>query len=75
MFILNDKQFKRIVKCVKPWKKDYNGICVPIPSDDPYEYWETETMTGKGLLSMKHVAVACGIGQIGKSSLLLNPEY
>ena len=24
---------------------------------------------------MKHVAVACGIGQIGKSSLLLNLEY
>ncbi len=56
-------------------EKEYGGICVPIPSDNPYEYWETETMTGKGLLSMKHVAVACGIGQIGKSNLLLNPEY
>ena len=56
-------------------EKECGGICVPIPSDDPYEYWEEETMTGKGLLSMKHVAVACGIGQIGKSSLLLNPEY
>ena len=55
--------------------KEYNEICVPIPSDGPYEYWEEETMTGKGLLSMKHVAVACGIGQLGKSSLLLNPEY
>ena len=56
-------------------EKEYKGICVPVPSDDPYEYWEAETMTGKGLLSMKHVAVACGIGQIGKSSLLLNPLY
>uniref|UniRef100_UPI004056735D hypothetical protein n=1 Tax=Acetatifactor sp. TaxID=1872090 RepID=UPI004056735D len=44
-------------------------------ADNPYEYWETETMTGKGVLSMKHAAVACGIGQIGKSSLLLNPKY
>ena len=52
-----------------------NAICVPIPSDAPYEYWEAETMTGKGLLSMKHTAVACGIGQIGKSSLLLSPQY
>ncbi|MDD6733594.1 MAG: epoxyqueuosine reductase [Lachnospiraceae bacterium] len=56
-------------------EKEYDGICVPIPSDGPYEYWEAETMTGKGLLSMKHVAVACGLGQIGKGSLLLNPEY
>lgn len=59
----------------KTIEKECGGICVPIPSDAPYEYWEEETMTGKGLLSMKHVAVACGIGQIGKSSLLLNPEY
>ena len=29
----------------------------------------------KGLLSMKHTVVACGVGQIGKSSLLLNPTY
>lgn len=56
-------------------EKEFGGICVPIPSDNPYEYWDAETMTGKGLLSMKHVAVACGIGQLGKSSLLLNPEY
>ena len=56
-------------------EEEFDGICVPIPSDNPYEYWETETMTGTGLISMKHVAVACGIGQIGKSSLLLNPKY
>ncbi len=56
-------------------EKECGAICVPIPSDGPYEYWEAETMTGKGLLSMKHTAVACGVGQIGKSSLLLNPTY
>lgn len=56
-------------------EKECDAICVPIPSDEPYEYWETDSMTGKGLLSMKHTAVACGVGQIGKSSLLLNPEY
>lgn len=32
-------------------------------------------MTRKGLLSMKHMAVACGVGQIGKSSLLCNPKH
>ena len=56
-------------------EKECGAICVPIPSDGPYEYWEAENMTGKGLLSMKHTAVACGVGQIGKSSLLLNPTY
>lgn len=64
-----------VFSAAKMIEKECEGICVPIPSDDPYEYWDAETMTGKGLLSMKHVAVACGIGQIGKSSLLLNPEY
>ena len=64
-----------VFSAAKIIEKEYNEICVPIPSDGPYEYWDAETMTGKGLLSMKHVAVACGIGQIGKSSLLLNPEY
>ncbi len=64
-----------VLSAAKFIEEKYEGICVPIPTDGPYEYWETETMTGKGLLSMKHVAVACGIGQIGKSSLLLNPKY
>jgi epoxyqueuosine reductase QueG len=32
-------------------------------------------MEGRGLLSMKHTAVAAGLGVIGKSSLLLNKRY
>ena len=64
-----------VLAAAKIIEKECGGVCVPIPSDVPYEYWEAETMTGKGLLSMKHTAVACGVGQIGKSSLLLNPEY
>ena len=48
---------------------------MPIPCDAPYDAWDAETMTGKGILSMRHAAVACGLGQIGKSSLLLNPTY
>lgn len=64
-----------VFSAAKLIEKEYDGICVPIPSDSPYEYWDSETMTGKGIISMKHVAIACGIGQIGKSSLLLNPKY
>lgn len=42
-----------VFSAAKIIEKEYDGICVPIPSDCPYEYWETETMTGKGLLSWK----------------------
>lgn len=64
-----------VFAAAKMIERECGAICVPIPSDGPYEYWEAETMTGKGVLSMKHTAVACGVGQIGKSSLLLNPKY
>lgn len=64
-----------VFSVAKMLEETYAGNCVPIPSDSPYEFWEAQTMTGKGLLSMKHVAAACGIGQIGKSGLLLNPKY
>ena len=64
-----------VLDAAKIIEKDCGGVCVPLPSDGPYEYWEAKTMTGKGLLSMKHAAAACGIGQIGKSSLLLNPQF
>jgi epoxyqueuosine reductase QueG len=51
-----------------------NVIAVPIPSD-PYEYWDKETMTGKGLLSFKHAGYLAGLGVIGRNGLLCNPKY
>lgn len=59
----------------KQIEREYGATAMPIPCDGPYDYWEEETLTGKGLLSMKHVAVECGLGAIGKNSLLLNPQY
>lgn len=56
-------------------EREFGAAAMPIPCDGPYEEWDAETMTGKGTLSMKHAAVACGLGQLGKSSLLLNPVY
>lgn len=53
----------------------YAVKAMPIPCDGPYDAWDEETLTGKGILSMKHMAIACGLGQMGKSSLLLNPAY
>ncbi len=51
------------------------GIAIPVPSDSPYEYWEKETLTGRGTISMKHAAVMAGIGTLGKSTLFLNEKY
>lgn len=53
----------------------YGCSCVPMPSDSPYEYWEADKLRGMGLMSMKHAAVKAGLGQLGKSTLLLNPTY
>lgn len=64
-----------LLKLARAMEKRYGCLAVPGPSDSPYEYWEAENKTGKGLLSMRHAAVLCGLGSIGKSSLLINPEY
>ena len=52
----------------------YKIKAVPIPSE-PYEYWDKDTMTGKGMLSLKHAGYLAGLGIIGRNSLLSNPEY
>lgn len=59
----------------KALERQWGDKAIPIPCDNPYEYWDSETSTGKGLISMKHAAVIGGLGTLGKNSLLLNPEY
>lgn len=51
----------------------YNAI--PIPADEPYEYWDAENRQGRGILSLKHLAQLSGIGSIGKNTLLINEKY
>ena len=53
-------------------KNGYHALLIP---SDPYDYWDAETMTGKGILSLKHLGYKAGIGTIGKNSLLCNNEY
>jgi len=53
-------------------KCGYHALLIP---SDPYDYWDAETMTGKGILSLKHLGYKAGIGTIGKNSLLCNNEY
>ncbi len=54
---------------------EYGGTAVPVPCDGPYEYWNSEKMEGRGLISMKHAAVNAGIGTLGKNTLLLNEKF
>lgn len=53
--------------------KGYKAI--PIPSDEPYEYWDSENKHGRGILSLKHLAKLSGIGWIGRNTLLINKKY
>jgi len=63
------------LNAAKQLEKSFCEYAVPLPSDGPYDYWDSEKMEGRGLISMKHAAVATGLGTLGKSTLLLNSKY
>ena len=48
---------------------------LPIPSAEPYEFWDVEARQGKGILSLKHAAQNAGLGTLGKNTVLLNPRF
>jgi epoxyqueuosine reductase QueG len=48
---------------------------VPIPSDDPYEYWEAENSYGRAIISLRHACHLAGLGVLGKNTLLINNEF
>ena len=51
------------------------GKAVPVPSDDPYRYWDENNSYGRGDLSHRHAGQAAGLGRLGKNSLLISPQY
>lgn len=56
-------------------KLEKMGSCaVPIPSSDPYDYWDDKRRHGQGILSLKHAAVRAGLGHMGKNTLLVNDK-
>jgi len=63
------------LKTAKKLEESFNCFAVPMPCDGPYEYWNAEETAGRGLVSMKHIAVQAGLGTLGKSTLLLNEQY
>jgi epoxyqueuosine reductase len=54
--------------------EDKGIIAMPIPTE-PYEYWDAASMTGKGILSLKHAGYLSGLGVIGRNTLLVNQKF
>jgi epoxyqueuosine reductase QueG len=48
---------------------------VPIPSDDPYEYWLGYEKYGRAILSLCHADYLAGLGVMGKNTLLINDKF
>lgn len=48
---------------------------VPIPTDEPYEYWDSQRSTGRAILSLRHAGYLAGLGKLGKNTLLINRQY
>lgn len=52
-----------------------NIHAVPVPTDDPYLYWDPANKHGMGILSLRHAAFNAGLGILGKNTLLINREF
>jgi epoxyqueuosine reductase len=50
-------------------------VSVPIPSAEPYEYWDAGRTHGRGILSLKHAGVLAGLGVLGKNTLIMNERF
>lgn len=70
--VLNEV-FRSTLKLVRELDR-IGMVAVPVPSE-PYEFWDKSTMTGKGILSLKHLAALAGTGTITRNHLLTNVHY
>jgi epoxyqueuosine reductase len=58
-------------------------LSLPVSADKPVEIFKNNPKTGKkfrqtralGFISLKHAAMSCGMGEIGKNNLLLTREF
>jgi epoxyqueuosine reductase QueG len=63
-----------LLRVAKEIEHEFGGFTVPIPCDMSGS-WDENTLTAHGILSMKHLAVAAGIGFMGKNTLLCNERF
>jgi epoxyqueuosine reductase QueG len=58
------------------WLEELGYRAYPFPANMPYVLKPSEDYPGRpGNISHKHVAVACGLGQIGWHSMLITPQF
>jgi len=50
-------------------------VSIPIPSADPYDYWDADRTHGRGIMSLKHAGALAGLGVLGKNTLLMNERF
>ena len=50
-------------------------VSIPIPSAEPYDYWDAGRNHGRGILSLKHAGILAGLGVLGKNTLLMNERF
>ncbi len=60
------------IELCKAIQKNGNNA-VPVPTDVPYLYWDSENHRGMGILSLRHAAWLAGLGFLGRNTLLINP--
>lgn len=63
-----------LLRVSKKIEAEFDGFAVPLPCDMSGS-WDENTLTAHGILSMKHLAVAAGIGFMGKNTLLCNKRF
>jgi len=69
------KQLDSIAMDAAKWIESLGGTAVPLPCDGPYDYWNSEAMEGRGIISMRHAAYLAGIGCMGKNTLIMNKRF
>ena len=68
-------ELDRIANAAALGIEDLGALAMPLPSDSPYDAWDQATLTGKGILSMRHAAKFAGLGSLGKNTLLVHPAF